>query len=144
MKRTPIKLMTGVVTEDGVNIPVYRKAWISERYVKRHGESLVYLEPLNGSERAYLDYLTEVMDTENKIVHNHALRDGFRYYMKSKKRYTDQYLKEIFVTLNRTPFLLFSGIRATYHVNPLYYSRSGTNRVELINMLIEKKLLQLT
>jgi hypothetical protein len=137
--------MTGVVTEDGVNIPVYTKAWISERYVKRYGETLVYLETLNGSERAYLDYLTEVMDTENKIVHNNALRDGFRSYMRgSKKKYTDYHLKEIFFNLSHSTFLLPSGIRATYHVNPLYYTRSGTNRVELINMLIEKKLLQLT
>lgn len=140
-KRKKIQFMENIMTRDGINYPVYGQTTISMNCVRRFGGSLLPLSKLNGTERVYLDYLTEVMDFENKVFHNEKLRTDFIKYMgsDSETSFKDQTLRKFFKNLTETPFLISSGKRGTYFVNPVYFCKSGTNRDLLIKKLAEEK-----
>lgn len=134
--------MTGVITHSGINYPTYKYLEVSDSHVKRFGKSLVLMEKLNGSEIIFLYYLTEVMDHSNQIIHNHSLRSKFKFYMNdSDNEFTDLYVKKLFLSLTKTEFLLSSGKKGTYHINPIYFTKNNTNREKLITELVAQNIL---
>lgn len=142
-KRKKISYMKDVVSISCINYPVYSNISVSTNLVRRYGGSLIPMSKLNGTEIIYLNYMTEVMDYENKVYHNSKLRTDFIKYMSSDSEctFTELYLKKVFISLTETPFLISSGKRGTYFVNPVYFCKGGIDRDLLIKKLAEEKLL---
>lgn len=143
-RRKTIQILEGIKKDEGIRIPYYSYYDISLNHVRRYGGSLKALIELSGGERVFLDYLTEVMDSGNIVVHNEKLRNDFLFYMDKigVDRYSHSHLRNIFMKLVKLNLLIGSGKRGGYYVNPLYFSKSDSSRELLIKRLMEEGILK--
>jgi hypothetical protein len=143
-KRKKIKVQVGIMTHADINYPLYEHFEIPMTTVYRHGSSLSILARLTHSQRVFMDYLTEVMDKGNLVIHNEKIRSDFIFYMEKIDcgSYSHSYLRNIFQALFGYGLLVKGEKRAYWYVNPFYFSKNAESREKLLKYLISTKKLK--
>lgn len=127
-------------------MPNYSKKLTVVNFTRRYHNTIHILANLTGKERLVLDYLTEIMDEENKVFSNAKSRQDLisfiSYVTKGELVMSDNSVKMYLMNLTKHGLVLPSGSRGTAYVNPEYFF-SGTEdeRLRLIKKLLEEKIM---
>ena len=127
-------------------IPRYSKKLTVVNFTRRYHNTLHILADLTGNDRLVLDYLTEVMDEENKIYTNAQSRADMisfiSFVTKGKHVISEGSIKVHMSKLTKAGLILPTGTRGAMIVNPEYFfGGSEEERLKLIKKLLEEKII---
>lgn len=112
--------------------------------VKNYFNAQHLLYKLNKNERAFYDYLCEVMTTKNSITINAVLRIQFadHFFRVVKKQIPDSSITKFVAKLNDLGMIILIGNQrsAFYNINPRYaFKGSKIARANLLRKLIQDR-----
>jgi hypothetical protein len=140
-KPRQIEYTSGVTIADGIVFPESSTKSITWSHTKRYHNCLFLLIDLNPCARNLIDYLTEVMDSENDVRSDLKTRKSFSAYVTKQTNgetsYRDDGIKKAFARL-REKGLLIQVKRGILKVNPEFFIKNNDKeRAGMIKMIIE-------
>jgi hypothetical protein len=111
------------IVDGGVKLPQIETAVLSTSGVKRYPNTAFKYINLTTTEIILLEYLSEVMDSNNMVTNNHQKRLEFLEYMKKNcgVDYSDGVVVAGFKKLKKHGFLISLEYRGYYRVNPRHF-----------------------
>lgn len=112
-------------------------------FVRRYHNCLYLLLQLPQGERALMDYLTEVMDSDNLVYNNELNRSKFiELYNEANKEHKSYQIDSVRIWFQRlaNKNLILPINRGTYKVNPEYFFKGDDkSRLDSIKLMLEFK-----
>ena len=126
----------------GVVEPIWNHRTLSKNHVARFRHSLYTLMELSGCARNLIDYLSEIMDSDNVIHNSTTVREQFISFVERATGGNVQYkantVAKAMDELSKMG-LLMRHKKGSYYVNPIFFMRGGRerDRVRLVRMVLE-------
>lgn len=118
-----VNYIVGYTVEQGIKLPEIETAVVSTLGVKRYPNTAFKYVNLTTTEIILLEYLTEIMDSNNIVTNNHQKRLEFLEYIKNNcgVDYSDGVVVAGFKKLKKHGFLISLEHRGYYRVNPRHF-----------------------